>query len=80
MLDVEKIGDLVKIDVRERALRGEHPGHEVMEYIKQAPNNLTIEVHVPHEPTPLMMKLEMLGYEMSVNKISDEHFCLVVKK
>jgi len=43
MLEVQMSGNLVVIDVRQRALKGEHPGDEVIEYTKKSSNDFIFE-------------------------------------
>jgi len=80
MLDVQMEGKVAVIDVRERALKGEHPGDELIEYIRQAPNDIVFEIHVPHEAKPLVKKLDGIGMNVILNKVTDGHYYLVVTK
>lgn len=78
MLEVRMEGKVVVIDVRKRALRGEHPGNEVMDYIKKSPVDMIFEIHVPHEAKPLVKKLEEeIGMVVQPNKVEEGHYYLV---
>jgi len=73
-------GNLAVIDVRQQALKKEHPSDKVLDYIRQAPSHTVFEIHVPHMAQPLVEKLEDLGMEVSRNKIETNHYYLVVTK
>lgn len=80
MIDVQIKGKVAIIDVREQALRKEHPGNEVLEYIKNAPANLTFEIHVPHEAKPLIKKLESRGMDVQQHKVQKDHYYIIASK
>lgn len=54
MLEVTYNGNIAKIDVRKRILRGEHPKAEIFEFVKNANRGTIVEIHLPHSAPPLI--------------------------
>ncbi|WP_461183488.1 amino acid decarboxylase [Virgibacillus kimchii] len=80
MLDVKMEGELAIIDVRKQALKKEHPGDKVLEFIDQAHVGIVFEIHVPHKAQPLVEKIEEMGLKVSTNKLEEDHYYLTATK
>jgi hypothetical protein len=81
MLEVTYNGNVAKIDLRERILKGEHPRAEIVDFVKHASRGTVVEVHLPHAAPPLVHALESAGYNSIVNEIANDHFrlmCVVI--
>ena len=79
LLDVTLTGNRAIIDVRVQAVAGEHPGHDILKYVKSAPKDIEFEIHVPHEAKPLVKKLEGIGMKVTTNKVDENHYYLIAK-
>lgn len=79
LTDVTLKGNRATIDVRSQAIAGEHPGHDILEYIKSAPTDIEFEIHVPHVAKPFVKKLEEIGLKVTLNKVNENHYYLIVK-
>jgi len=77
MLEVEYNGNIAKIDVRERILRGEHPRFEIIDYVKNAERGTVVEIHLPHPAPPLVAGLESIGVNVIINEIEADHYRLM---
>lgn len=80
MLDVQMDGRRAIIDVRERIKKGEHPRNEIFDYVKNTPAGTIIEIHVPHQPQPLIGGLEGMGMNVITDQLDIGHFRLVTVK
>lgn len=79
LLNVELKGNRAIIDVRVQAIAGEHPGRDILKYVKSAPKDIEFEIHVPHGAKPLVKKLEDIGMKVTTNKVNENHYYLVVR-
>lgn len=80
MLDVLIDGKRAIIDVRERIKNGEHPRFEILEYIKQAPDGMVFEIHLPKRGQPLVKGLEEMGLKATVDEVGEGHFRITTAK
>lgn len=74
MLEIEQNGNVVKIDVRERILRGEHPRYEIIDFVKNAQRGTVVEIHLPHKAPPLVAGLKAIGVNAVVNEVGPDHY------
>lgn len=79
MLQVEWEGKKAVIDLRKRILSGEHPRHEVFNFVKQSSEGTTYEIHVPRPAKPLRDGLEDLGLSVSLEEKAKDHFIVIAK-
>lgn len=77
MLEVKYSGKVVKIDLRERILRGEHPRSEVIDFVKTAKRGTVVEVHLPHQAPPLVAGLESIGVNAVLKELGPNHYRLM---
>ena len=68
------------IDLRERILNGEHPRHEVFDFVKSSPEETIFEIHVPRPAKPLRDGLEEMGLNVSLDELDEEHFRITAEK
>lgn len=80
MLDVLLDGERAIIDVRDRIKNGEHPRFEILEYIKQAPNGMVFEIHLPKRGKPLVAGIEDMGLKAMVEEVEEGHFRITTAK
>lgn len=80
MLDVLLDGDRAVIDVRERIKNGEHPRFEILEYIKQSPDGMVFEIHLPKRGQPLVEGLEDMGLKAVVDEVEEGHYRIITAK
>jgi hypothetical protein len=80
MLEVAYDGNIAIIDVRERIRQGEHPRHEILNFVKNANRATVVEVHLPHPAPPLVAGLESIGINAIVNKLGPNHYRLMCLK
>ncbi|WP_138417769.1 amino acid decarboxylase [Aquibacillus sediminis] len=80
MIDIQLEGKRAIIDVRLQALAGEHPGNDVINYIKKSPSDRDFEIHVPHKANPLLKKLEDIGMNVIRHKVKEDHYYLIITR
>lgn len=80
LLNIQMDGNRSIIDVREAIKGGAHPRFEIVDYVKQAPINTIVEVHVPRYAKPLIKDLEKLGLVVEVIKRHAEHYLVITEK
>lgn len=64
------------IDVREMVNNGKHPKNDIIAYLESIPKGKMTDIHVPHEAEPLVQLIKAQGFEVTVEKIEADHFCL----
>ncbi|OIJ15246.1 amino acid decarboxylase [Anaerobacillus arseniciselenatis] len=79
MLDVKMEGNKAIIDVREKVLRGEHPKDEVLQFVKNAPEGTTFEIHLPLRGEPMVQLLKSNGLNAYIEELAPEHFRIIAE-
>lgn len=74
MLHIQYEGNIARIDLRERILKGEHPKQEILEFVKSAKPGTIIEMHLPHPAQPLANVLQSMGYPTISHQLSLDHY------
>ncbi|MCC2685229.1 MAG: amino acid decarboxylase [Paenibacillaceae bacterium] len=80
MLQVEKAGNVAKLDVREKVLRGEHPKNEIFDFVRQAAAGTIIEIHMPHKAQPIVAGLQSMGINAIVSELGPQHYRIMCIK
>jgi len=68
------------IDLRERILNGEHPRHEVFDFVKSSSEETIFEIHVPRPAKPLRDGLKDMGLKVTLDELGAEHFRITAEK
>lgn len=80
LLNVQLDGKRAIIDVRELIKHGGHPRFAIFDYVREAPVNTVVEVHVPRYAKPLIKGLEVMGLIVDVKEIDSGHFKVITEK
>ncbi len=76
MIELQRDGNHIVIDVREQIQRGMHPRGEIIKAIEEAPIGTIIDIHVPHRTQPLIASVEAMGLHVVVEELDMRHFRL----